>query len=270
MTITTIEQAVIGVKPIEYFHNAVSGTLVVGRPFCPIFTAGAPGAAAAPSPGLSGATLDNTLSGCLYFPATQASQTIHLANFIGANSANTGLMMLVDFLWWNSGITITSTSAQTINSVTLPARDANGTTNGEGVYVGVLVSTGTGAGTPTLTLGYTNQAGTASRTATNIQATVASSAIGTFYQIALQAGDTGVRSIQTYTQSATWTSGVIHLVAYRVIATLDLGNAGQPEQINMLTGGLTRAYDATCPTIIYIPAATTTTSLYGAVTWTQA
>lgn len=269
MTITTIDQAILGTKPIEYFHNVVSGTLVAGRPFCPLMSAGIPGAATVPTPGMSGATLDRTLSGALAFPATQASQSIHLANFIASTSANTGVLMLVDFLWWNSGISLTSTSAQTINSVTWPARDDNESTNGAGVFVGLFITTGTGAGTPTLTLGYTNQAGTAGRTANTLQATAASSALGTFYQFALQAGDTGVRSIQTYQQSATWTSGVVHLVAYRIIATLDIVSSGQPEALNILTGGLPRAWDATCPVLVYIPASTTTTSIYGALTWTQ-
>ena len=270
MTITTVEQAIIGVKPIEYFHNAVSGTLVAGRPFCPLITAGVPGPAIAPTPGMSGATLGRTLSGALAFPTTQAGQSIHLANFIASTSANTGVLMLVDFLWWNSGISLTSTAEQTINSVTFPARDENESINGDAVYVGLLISTGTGTGTPTLTLGYTNQAGTAGRTANTIQATAASSALGTFYQFALQAGDTGVRSIQTYQQSATWTSGVVHLVAYRILATLDIVSSGQPEALNMLTGGLTRAWNDTCPVLIYIPGGTTTTSIYGALTWTQA
>lgn len=269
MTITTVEQAIIGVKPVEYFHKVVSGTLVAGRPFCPTLFDGIPGPATVPSPGMSGATLDRTLSGALAFPATQASQSIHLANFIASTSANTGVLMLVDFLWWNSGITITSTAAQTINSVTFPARDDGETSDGVGVYVGLLVSTGTGTGTPTLTLGYTNQAGTAGRTANTIQATAASSALGTFYQFELQAGDTGVRSIQTYQQSATWTSGVVHLVAYRIIATLDIVSSGQPEALNLLTGGAPKVWNATCPNILYIPATTTTTSIYGSVTWTQ-
>ena len=270
MTITTVEQAIIGVNPVEYFHKVVSGTLVAGRPFCPLMFAGIPGAGTVPSPGMSGATLDRTLSGCLSFPTTQAGQSIHLANFIGTTSANTGVLMLVDFLWWNSGINLTLTTSQTINSVTWPVRDENESTNGNGVYVGLFITTGTGTGTPTLTLGYTNQEGTAGRTANTIQATASSSALGTFYQFALQAGDTGVRSIETYQQSATWTSGVVHLVAYRIIASLDIVSIAQPEQLNILTGGLPRAWNATCPVLLYIPTTTTTTSIYGSLTWSQA
>ncbi len=268
MTISTVEAAILGVKPVEYFHKALSGTMVLGRPFCPIFTAGIPGPAAAPTPGLSGAAL-TSLAGSIPFPTAVGGETIHLANFIGTSTVTTGTLLLVDFLWWNSGITITSTALQTINSVAFPARDKNGTTDGAGVQVGVLVSTGTGSGTPTLTLTYTNQAGVSGRTATLIQATAASTILGTFYQFGLQAGDTGVRSIQSYQQSATWTSGTIHLVAYHIVATLDLLGVAQPEQLNILTGGLPRLYDNSCLVPILVPSSTGSTVLYGSCTFTQ-
>jgi hypothetical protein len=47
-------------------------------------------------------------------------------------------------------------------------------------------------------------------------------AVGSFIPIQLAAGDAGVRSIQSWTQSATMTSGVYHLVAYRVLARIGL------------------------------------------------
>lgn len=268
MTITTVEQAILGVKPVEYFHNSQSGGLSSGRPFCPIFTGGIPGPAVAPTPGLSGAVL-TSLSGGLPFPATVSGETIHLANFIGTSTGATGTLMLVDFLWWNSDIDITSTSAQTINSVTFPPRDKNGATDGAGVQIGLIVSTGTGSGTPTITLDYTNQSGVTGRTATNLQNILSFSILGTFYQFGLQAGDTGVRSIQAYQQSATCTSGTVHLVAYRVIATLDILSIYQPEQLNMLTGGLPRLYNGSCLTPLFIPSSSISSILYGSCTFTQ-
>jgi hypothetical protein len=179
------------------------------------------------------------------------------------------MLLLCDRLWHNSGFTITSTGAQTVNSVAFPARDAAGTTNGDQVLLGVEISTATGAGTPTITANYTNQAGTASRTATNSVPTVASSAQGTFYPIGLQAGDTGVRSVQSLTLSATWTSGTMHLVAYRVLASLELSAAGIPNAVDALTSGMPRCYDGTVPVLLYIPQTTTTTQLTGQVVFTQ-
>lgn len=266
MAITSVDLALAGMKPPEYFTKVVSGTLVAGRPFTPFMTAGVPGAAVTPTPGLSGAAL-TTYAGQIPFPI--ASGNTHLARFSGVASAQGGLLLLCDRLWHNSGITITLTTAQTVNSVAWPARDANGTTDGVGVLVGLQVSVATGAGVPTLTIGYTNSAGVAGRTATNAVATVASSAVGSFYPIGLAAGDVGIRSIQTYTQSATWTSGTVNLVAYRVLATLELSAAGIPNAVDALTSGMPRLYDNSVPFLIFIPQTTTTTQLSGSVVYTQ-
>lgn len=266
MAITTLDGALAGMKPPEYYSKAATGTLVAGRPFSPLYLAGVPGAAVAPTPGLSGAAL-TSYAGQIPIPA--ASGNTYLSRFSGISSAQGGILLLCDRLWHNSGFTITATTAQTVNSVAFPARDKNGTTGGDGVILGVEVSAATGAGTPTITVSYTNQAGTAGRTGTNSVATVASSAAGTFYPIGLNAGDTGVRSVQTLTLSATWTSGTIHLVAYRVLATLELGAAGQPNAVDALTSGLPRLYDTSVPFLLYIPQTTSTTQLSGSVVYTQ-
>lgn len=268
MTITTVEQAILNIKPVEYFHKAKSGNLVIGNPFCTIFSDGIPCPAVAPTPGLAGEAL-TSLSGAIPFPSTVSGKTIHLTNYIGTTTATPGTLLLTDFLWWNSGITVNTSSLQTINSVAFPARDKNGSTDGAGVQVGLLVSTGTGNGSPDLTLTYTNQAGTSGRVATNIQATSSQTILGTLYQFGLQAGDTGVRSIQSYQQSSNWTAGVAHLVAYRVVATLDLLGPAQPEQLNILTGGLPRCYDGSCLVPILLPSYTYSTILYGSCTFAQ-
>jgi hypothetical protein len=41
--------------------------------------------------------------------------------------------MLIDLLWVNTGLVVTTTTAQAITPVALPARDAAGTTNGDDV-----------------------------------------------------------------------------------------------------------------------------------------
>lgn len=266
MAITSVDQVLAGMRPPEFFMKAASGTLVAGRPFSPFYLAGRPGAAVAPTPGLAGAAL-TAYSGQIPVPA--AYQNTHLARFSGVSSAQAGVLLLCDRLWHNSGFTITATTAQTVNSVAFPARDANGSTNGEGVLLGVEVSTATGSGTPTITASYTNQEGTAGKTGTNAVATVATSAAGTFYPLGLAAGDTGVRSVQSLTLSATWTSGVIHLVAYRVLASLELPAAGIPNAVDALTSGMPKLHDGSVPFLIFIPQTTSTTQLSGTAIFTQ-
>lgn len=269
MAITTLDGVIAGCEPPQFFFKALSGTLVAGRPYTPFYAAGIPGAAAAPTPGLSGVALTTSYPGQIPFTNPTAGASSYLARFVGVSSAQAGQLMLVDRLWHNSGINITSTGSQAINSVTFPARDENGTTAGAGVLLGVEVSAATGAGTPTITVTYTNSAGASPKTGTNIINTSATSPIGTFYPIGLAAGDTGVQSVQSLQLSATWTSGTIHLVAYRVLSVLQLVNTGVSSAVDVVTGGMPVMYNNTVPFLIFVPNATTTTSLQGAMTVTQ-
>lgn len=266
MAITTLDQAIAGMRPPEFFSIQNTPTLVAGRPASMVYLAGYPGAATAPSPGMAGESL-TSYNGAI--PLPPASNNTHVSSFSAVASGQPGMLILCDRLWQNSGINITSTSPQSVNSVTWPARDKNGATSGDGVYIGVEVSGATGSGTPTLTLTYTNSSGAPTRTGTNIRPTVASSAIGTFYPIGLAAGDTGVRSIQTYQQSATWTSGTIHLVAYRPILALPIFATGIPATIDALSSGLPRIYNNSCLFLIFIPQTTSATGFTGSVVFTQ-
>jgi hypothetical protein len=150
----------------------------------------------------------------------------------------------------------------------LPPRDANGSIAGEQVYLGVEVSGNVGAGTPTLTVFYTDTDGNEAN-ATNVIATVASPIAGAFHPIGLAAGDKGIQTVQSLTLSATWTSGTIHLVAYRVLARLELTNANVPNAIDALTSGFPRLFDNSVPFLIFIPNTTTTSNICGNVIWTQ-
>lgn len=270
MAITTLDQVIAGAKSPIYFAKAGTGTVVVGRMVSLWGVAGIPG------PGsyngtLNGVNLDSTsaqVAGQLRYNNASPGSNNYLARF-QASTTNAGTLFLCDRLWHNGGITITSTAAQNITQPTLPARDADGATAGSGVLIGVEVSALTGVGTPTITISYTNSAGVAGRTATNIVATVASASANTFYQMGLQAGDEGVRSVQSITLSATWTSGTINLVAYRVMAALDLGVGNAPNAIDALTAGFPEQYDGTVPYMMYLPGNTTSTFTQGSLVWTQ-
>lgn len=266
MAITTLDGALAGMKPPGFYAKALSGTMVAGRPFNPMYLAGIPGAAVAPAPGITGAAL-TSYPGQLDIPA--ASLNTHLAKFSGSSSAQGGLLLLCDRLWHNSGIVVTTITAQTINSVAFPARDNNGATAGAGVYVGLEISAATGAGASVISISYTNSAGVAGRTGTAVDAYAATSLQGMFYRFALQAGDVGVQSIQSYTSTVSMTSGSVSLVAYRVLATLELSAAGMPNAIDALTSGMPRCYDTTVPFLLYLPQTTTTTQLTGQAVFTQ-
>ncbi len=266
MAITTLDGLLAGMQPPREVIKSATPTLVAGRPHSLFYLPGIPGAAVAPTPGLSGEAL-TTYAGQLPFNNPVAGMT-YLAR-LAAAATIPGQLILCDRLWHNSGINVTLATAQTINSVAWPARDANGTTNGDGVLLGVEVSTATGAAAPTLTVGYTHSAGTAGRSGVNAVATVASSAIGAFYPIGLAAGDVGVRSVQSLTLSVSWASGTIHLVAYRPIARLDLASGNVGSSLDAVTGGMPRLFDNSVLFLLFIPSTTTATTITGHTIWSQ-
>jgi len=260
---TTQDSIIAGYQPPFPFLKAATATPVAFRPMTLWGLNGTTGAGVYNGT-LNGVALDSTtaqLAGQIPFVDVAPSTYNYLANITLAMNVH-GQIIFADRLWHNGGITITSTSAQAITSPTFPARDANGSTNGEGVLLAVEVSAITGAGTPTITISYTNSDGTAGRTATNVQATTAASVVGSTYLMSLQAGDTGVRSVQSITLSATWTSGTINIVAYRPIVSV-VGIANTPGIFDPLTGGFSKMYNGSVPFLIIVnPAATAITSFF--------
>jgi hypothetical protein len=266
MAITTLDGAIAGMQYPRIFSKAVTGTMVAGRPHSLFYLAGMPGAATAPSPGMAGAAL-TSYAGQIPF-SNPGSGNTYLARFQGMATI-AGTLVLADRLWHNSGITVTTTTAQTVNSAAWPARDVSASTNGDGVRIGLEISTATGAGAATPTISYTDESGNAGSTGAMEVAYAASSIAGTFYPFTLAAGDTGVRSIQSVTLSVSMTSGTVHLVAYRELARLELTAANVSNAIDAITSGFPRLYDNTVPFIFFIPSTTTTSNISGHVIYTQ-
>ena len=268
MAITTLDGLIAGLKPPECFVK-VTGTLeAIGQFHSLFYTAGRPGAAVAPTPGLAGAAL-TSYAGQIPFQGAVGGQNIHLARFEGAISTP-GKLILADRLWHNSGIVVTTTTAQTINSAAWPARDAAGSTNGEGIHVALEVSTATtNAGAITnMTMSYTNQAGVAGRTAT-MSSFPATAVAGTFAPFILQAGDTGVRSIQSLTLGTSLAAGTVHLVAFRIITSLNVAVPNVGGFLDAVSSGMPRMYDNSVPFIVLLPTATTAVNICGQVVYTQ-
>lgn len=173
------------------------------------------------------------------------SGSAYLAKLLSKTIGNvTNSFMINDRLWHNGGINITSTSLQAIASPTWPARDENGQTNGVGVLLGLEISAGTGSGTPTITVGYTNSAGVSGRTGTTVFPTDNNMQTSTFLPISLQAGDVGVRSVQSITLSNSWTSGTINLVAFRHIGIL-ASHGNDDAAVDAITFGMPKLFNGT-------------------------
>ena len=269
MAITTMDGITAGFRPPEPFLKASFTGEAVGGFHSTAYLAGRPGAMTAPTPGLAGAAL-TTYSGQIPFPAAVGGQSIYLSRLSGSQAGNIGAIILADRLWHNSGFTVTTTGAQTVNSAAFPARDRAGSTNGDGVLVGIEVSTATtnGSAVTNMTMSYTNQDGTSGRTAT-VPSFPATAVAGTFVPFMLAAGDRGVRSIQTLTLGTSLVAGTVHLVAYREIAAIGTPVTAAENTQDPFALGLPLMYDGSVPWLIYHLTATAGGTVRGSVVYTQ-
>lgn len=219
--------------------------------------AGAPGTGVAPSSSIAGDVPTSATLGAFPFtnPSSGITQIGRLLAGLNVNGSSAGCVLaLYDRLLQtgnSSGISATSTSAQTINSTALTRPDANGN-QAEAWYEVYVVM---GAGTPTVTLTYTNPAGTASRTGSS-GALPTTMPVGRTGQFSMQSGDDGVKSVQTWQSSATFTSGTIGLVLRRLIAFVPLFGGHSVTQVDGLGLALPRVYDDACiETLIFATSA---------------
>lgn len=245
MAITTYAGIEAGVQPPAQWRRTGTTTGVASttgvKGMTDWYISGVPSPASANASGVNGQALTYPVTGAIT-RNNPASGNAYIGNIRVRSAANNiAVMWLVDRLWENSGLSVTATTSQAITSATLPARDYNASTNGEGVMVALEWSTGPGAGTPNTTLTYTNSAGTGSKTATMVG--TASLANGAWEIFDLAAGDIGVRSIQAYQADATRTSGACHLVMFRVLAQFEVPLALDSTNIDGFSLALPRVLD---------------------------
>ncbi len=212
---------------------------------------GTPGAWAPGTPGVAGRATDGTLTadaGCISFP-DPTTGNVYLTEIQGTSSA-AEVIELYDILWINSGINVTTLTAQTVNSVALPARDINGTINGEGCVVGILVTTATtnAALMSNNTITYTNSQGVSGRTARLAAAPAmatfpASAVIGTVVFFNLEAGDTGVSALEQVTNPTSFVAGAISYFIARLVGTLAAPSILTPPQPSRPN---TKLYNRSC------------------------
>ena len=188
--------------------------------------AGFTGAWSPGTPGINGRATDGTTAadngsltlwtptGSLYITETAATTTTLCT------------IMLADVVWTNTGIAVTTTTAQAITTPTFPARDLNGSTNGEGYVIGLCTTTANtnAAAITNSTVTYTNSDGTGSRTATLLAVAgdqiPPTPVIGNVVWFQLAAGDKGVRSIQSVTLGTSLGGGAVSLCVARPLTVL--------------------------------------------------
>ena len=232
-------------------------------------TSGLPGAWVPGTPGLNGTASNCDASGGAatmgsYILPDPASGAYFLtqATFSSTQGHST---LLVDPIWYNTSIVVTTTTGQAITQPTLGSRDLNGSNNGDGWNAAIFVTTatGNGASVTTITLTYTDSDGNAGNTAT-MASFPATAVVGTWVPFQLAAGDRGIRSIQTITLGTTLTSGAISLVHYRQLTQIAGAVASQSAMALPLVGNPgVRLYNDTCVWGLYLALNTNAANLFG-------
>lgn len=275
MAITTLDAALAGMQPPRLIFKSTSPNFVVGVPMSFWYCAGIPCSGSAAPTTAGGVVLSTSsaqVNGAIYH--TDPAANSYLARLV-AKVSEPGQLLLCDRLLHCGGttagaaISATVTTAQTVNTIALPARDANGATLGVGVNVAVECAATMGAGSGTASINYTNSAGTTGRVSQNVVGWQSASAQGQFYWMALSQGDQGVRSVQTLTLSASLTSGTLNLVFFRIIAALDLTVAYQPNSLDALTGGFPQLFNGSTMFFVFVPQVAGPGLIIGALTETQ-
>lgn len=256
--------------PIVFMKTGTASD-ATGYWYCTSKDAGFPGAWSPGTPGINGRVTDGTTTadnGCLPIknPATGANYLTEITMGASVNHSH----LFFDVLWVNTGIVVTTTTAQAIVTPTLPARDVNGATNGEGCMIGMLTTTANtnAAVISNATVTYTNSAGTGSRTAT-LSAIVGSQipatpVIGTLIWFNLQAGDKGVQSIQAITLGTSLGAGAVSLFIARDLANIGTSLVNVQFTRRLSDPGV-RLYNGTCMLHCVLSSAATATFFNGEV-----
>lgn len=202
--------------------------------------AGQPGLAAATP---TSATLCSSATpGALHVPGLTTGSTWYLSNLTAVVQPGLmGPLSLLDRLSHRGGLSGTVATAQPVG-LSLPTRSTDKTQ----VQIWLEINTSTGATPRTVAVSYTNENGTAGRTATlpaNASLPASPAATLLFGPLDLQAGDLGVTSVETLTLAgSTGTAGDFSVVLLRPVAQLNLMNVNagfwSADQVSVPATGL--------------------------------
>lgn len=199
-----------------------------------------------PGFGTSGYTATRTTTGAIEFTNPPGGRNSYLAQAC-ACGATVGTLLIYDRLWACSGFSTTSVTLQSITTPgSIPSRDLNGASNGEGVELWLEVYTAPGASAATWTVTYTDHQGNGGITTTYSHPANAET-VGQTMPLVLAAGDVGVRAVASFQCSgSSGTAGDIGITLRRRIATIPITLANVAQVFDWAQLGLPRIYDDSC------------------------
>lgn len=287
MPITGIESCITGALDSKFFmKNYIYSSLSAGAGNNSYMFFSTWQATGVPSPfpdiPLIGYTFDTTTGGILPdcgipFDQPEPNKKLYLGyvNLFERTLSVRGAIIFCDRIWQSQQIAVTGRNI-TFSSPTWPARDANQSSSGEGFLVG-LELTQNAFPVPGGNLGdgvvftYTNSKNNANRTGVfrHHSFNVANNFLhrNTFFTCTLSPGDTGIKSIDSYSNSglfaATYTGSGM-LAVYRPIDYIDFGGSvnGYNKYNRSIIGPKYELYSGTTPFLLVAPFAATATGKY--------
>lgn len=147
-------------------------------------------------------------------------------SIVGArmNSHFPGTFLICDRLSHQGDLKANVSTAQTTN---LPTTALTRYTGGDGVMIGITIQTVIGSTATTVSAEYTNQAGTGSKNTPLVQiGGTGFNGLGRFILLPLESGDTGVRSVESVTLTATTgTAGSLGVVLFKPLYAICVSDA---------------------------------------------
>ena len=239
------------------FNKTSSATEGSGTFFDLCQTAGIPGAMATPDAASSGGTsYTGSSAGGLAFTAPSAGQSTYLASF-SVTGTVPGNFYLIDRLWACRGLSGTASATTSVTGMSNITRYSSGV-GCEIWYWCITAPSGGGSGT--MTVSYTNSDGVSGRTCTIvIGAGTPPPSTGQCVVGSLQAGDKGVQSIQSVTNtSVSFTGGSHGLFVARRLVTAPIASPSVGASLDGLRTGLQQVDTNACLNFLLLCSNTTT------------
>ena len=177
---------------------------------------------------------------------------------------NVGVLILYDRLAHSALLNGTLATAQTVGGTAITRY-----TTGDDIELFLECYTATGATQVNVTCSYTNQSGTAGRTSVSTPF-LASPVAGQMLPIPLQSGDTGVRSVESVTLSAsTGTAGSFGVTLMKRLGESPVATASCGIVLDPFALGLPQIQDNACLSFMMLCSITSTGFVTGTINLVQ-
>lgn len=264
-----------GTPETVFFHKvarhdgaAVTAVPIAGRPYSLWRYDGFPSAGAAPT---TWANPTSSTAGAIPFTDPGGGREKWLTQF-AATGLVAGTLLLYDRLGHNGNLSGTTTTAQTFTGTI--TRNTGGVGNIAWYEIYGNTTTVLGATATTVTMSYTNQAGTSGRTSAAV--TIGGTGFREGNQarmFPLQSGDTGIQSVENVDLVATTgTAGTFGVTIARPLATAVVSAAGVGAWRDFTTGlpGIPELDAGSCLGLLWFASVTTAPEVFGSFSTVEA